>query len=79
MFRVETFNEEDNEKPMYLELDLIDKKRFETLTCLVVQKRKFEKYYNSKIKRRTFAIKSLVLRKVFKNNQLQYAGVLRTN
>ena len=55
-FWVETFNEENNDEAMRLELDLIKEKRSEALTRLTPQKRKVEIYYNSKIKRRTFAV-----------------------
>ena len=49
-FRVESFNEENN-KTMRLELDIIDENRSEAFTCLAAQKRKVKNYYNSKIKR----------------------------
>ena len=66
-FQDETFNEENND-----EFDLIDEKRPEALNRLAAQKRKVKKYYNSKIKRRTFAIGSLVLKRVFQNTQVAY-------
>ena len=64
-FRIDTFDEADNDEAMRLELDLIDEKRAEAFRRLAAQKRKGERYYNSKIKRRTFAVGSLVLRRVF--------------
>ena len=78
-FRVEAFNEENNDNDIFLELDLIDQKRSEALNRLAAQKRKVKKYYNSKIKRRTFAVGSLVLRRVFQNTQVQGADVLDPN
>ena len=78
-FQVETFNEENNNEAMRLELDLIDEKRSEALNRLAAQKRKVKKYYNSKIKRRTFAVRSLVLRRLFQNTQVQGAAVLGPN
>ena len=78
-FRVDTFDEADNNEAMRLELDLIDEKRAEAFRRLAAQKRKVERYYNSKIKRRTFAVGSLVLRRVFQNTQVQGAGVLGLN
>ena len=50
-YRVDTFDEEENNEAMCLEMDLIDKKRSEALTRLAAQKRKVEKYYNAKVKR----------------------------
>ena len=38
-YRVDTFHEEENNKAMRLELDLIDEKRSEALTQLAAQKR----------------------------------------
>lgn len=51
-FQVDAFDEADNDKAMRLELDLIDEKRAEAFRRLAAQKRKVERYYNSKIKRR---------------------------
>ena len=64
---------------MRLELDLIDEKRSEAFSHLAAQKHKVERYYNSKIKRRTFAVRSLELRRVFQNTQVQGVGVLGPN
>ena len=50
-FRIDTFDEANNDEAMRLELDLIDEKRLEAFSRLVAQKRKVERYYNSKIKR----------------------------
>lgn len=79
IYRVNNFGEETNDEAMRLELDLIDEKKTATLAHLAAQKRKVERYYNSKIKRRTFAIGSFVLRRVFQNTQVQGAGVLGLN
>ena len=78
-FRVDTFDEANNDEAMRLELDLIDEKRSEAFSRLTAQKRKVERYYNSKIKMRIFAVESLVLRRVFQNTQVQGAGVLGPN
>ena len=43
------------------EQDLIDEKRAYALTHLTAQKKKVEKYYNSKVKLRKFTDGSLVL------------------
>ena len=64
---------------MRLKLDLIDEKRSEALTCLIAQKRKVEKYYNAKTKRRSFAIGSYILKKVFQNATVQGDDVLGQN
>ena len=74
--RIEEFEETANDEAMRLELDLIDEKRADPLTCLAAQKRKVERYYNSKVKLRKFADGSLVLRKVFQNTKVQGVGVL---
>ena len=75
-YRVDTFDEKENDEAMRLELDLIDEKRYEALTCPTAQKRKVEKYYNTKVKRRIFAVGSLLLMRVFQNTQVQGANVL---
>ena len=69
-FRVEIFNEQDNNKAMRLELDLIDEKKFKALIRLAAQKRKVKMYYNFKIKRRSFVVGIFVVRKVFQYTQL---------
>ena len=74
--RIEEYEEAANDDAIRLELDLIDERRADALTRLAAQKRKVEKYYNSKIKLRKFADGSLVLRRVFQNTKVQGAGVL---
>jgi predicted DNA-binding WGR domain protein len=61
-YRVDTFDEKENDEAIRLELDLIDEKRSEALTRLAAQKRKVERYYNAKVKRWIIAVGSLVLR-----------------
>ena len=70
-FRIEEYEEAANDEAIRLELDLIDKKRADALTRLAAQKRKVDKYYNSKVKLRKFADGSLVLRRVFQNTKVQ--------
>ena len=72
-FRIEEYEEAANNEAIKLELDLIDEKRADALTRLAAQKRKVEKYYNSKVKLRKFADGSLVLRRVFQNTRVQGA------
>ena len=43
-YRVDTFDEKENDEAIRLELDLIDEKRSEVLTRLAAQKRKVERY-----------------------------------
>ena len=74
--RIEEFEEAANDKAVRLELDLIDEKRADVLTRLTAQKRKVEKYYNSKVKLRKFTDRNLVFRRVFQNTKVQGVGVL---
>ena len=74
--RIEEYEEATNDDAIRLELDLIDEKRAEALTRLAAQKRKVEKYHNSKIKLRKFTDGSLVLRMVFQNTKVQGVEVL---
>ena len=47
---IEAFEEEDNNEAIRLVLDFIDERRMGALTGLAAQKRKVERYYNSKVK-----------------------------
>ena len=73
---MEAFDEEGKDKAFRIELDLIDEKRTDALTRLAKQKKKVERYYNSKVKLRRFADRSLVLRRVFQNTKVKGDGVL---
>ena len=73
--RIEKFKEDANDKAMRLELDIIDERRTDALTRLTAQKKKVEKYYNSKVKHWKFADGSLVLRRVFQNTKVKGARV----
>lgn len=65
--RVAHFDEESNDELMRLELDLLEEKRVESQLRLTAYQRKATKYYNKKVKQRSFNIRELVLRKVMPN------------
>ena len=78
-FRMETFDEENNNEALRMELDVIEERRVAAFTRMAAQKRVVEKHYNSKVKARRFTEGGLILRKVFQNTQVHGAGVLGPN
>ena len=61
------------------ELDTIDEKREVTVAWIAYYKQKTSKYYNNKIRTRTFQVGDWVLRKVFQNTKEIDAGKLGPN
>ena len=70
-YRMEDFNEENNNKALRMELDVIEEKRTDAFARMTAQKRIVERHYNSKVKARNFAEGNLVLRRVFQNTHVQ--------
>ena len=63
-FRTANFNEENNEAELRLNLDLIEEKREQVEIRQVAYKHQVAKYYNQRVKHRSFLPGDLVLRKV---------------
>lgn len=59
------FSEITNDVLRRCELDFIDEKKDESQLKLATYQRKMTRYYNSKVKKRSFQINDLVLRRVF--------------
>ena len=72
-------NEDQNQEMLSDSLDLLDKRRDRALVRMVNYQQSVEKYYNSKIRPRTFNEGDLVLRKVYQNTSEPNAGKLRAN
>jgi hypothetical protein len=63
-FRASTYDDEQNEEQIRLNLDLIDKVRETAEARMKKYQEKMARHYNAKIKPRQFSIGDLVLRKV---------------
>ncbi|XP_022891987.1 uncharacterized protein LOC111406852 [Olea europaea var. sylvestris] len=59
------FNKITNDELRRFDLDFIDERRYDSQLRLTTYQRKMTKYFNSKVKKRSFRINSLVLRRVF--------------
>ena len=56
--------EDNNEAELRLNLDLLDEKREGVEVCQAAYKHQFTKYYNQRVKHKSFLPSDLVLRKV---------------
>ena len=63
-FRTSNFNKENNEVELRLNLDLLDEKRESAKICQAAYKHQVTKYYNQRVKHKSFLPSDLVLRKV---------------
>ena len=63
-FRVDHYNEENNDKELHLNLDLLDKERMCAEQRLAQYQNLMAKHYNRRVKARHFNIGELVLRRV---------------
>lgn len=61
------------------DLDFINERRDESQLRLAAYQRKMTKYYNSKVKKRSFRINNLVLQKLFLSSKEPYVGTLGPN
>ena len=63
-FRISNFDKKNNEIELILNLDLLDEKTERTKICQASYKHQVAKYYNQRIKHKSFLLGNLVLRKV---------------
>ncbi|GFZ01052.1 hypothetical protein Acr_14g0006870 [Actinidia rufa] len=63
-FKISNFDKENNETELRLNLDLLDEKRERAKLCQAACKLQIAKYYNRRVKPRSFLPGELVLRKV---------------
>lgn len=75
----ETYDEEDNEMLIRVNLDLIEEHRKKAQLCITSYQQRMKKFFNSKVKNRDFVVGDLVLRKVMIHTKESNAGVLRPN
>ena len=78
-YRVENYVEQENDVALLENLDFLDEKRDQAAIRLVAQKHLVAKYYNSRVRSRSFLLRYLVLRKVFQNTQEPGVGTFGTN
>ena len=62
--RISYFNKEINEIELRLNLDILDEKRERAEVRQITYKHQVDKYYNRRVKHRSFLPSDLVLRKV---------------
>ena len=74
-----TYNPEENHALMCYELDLLEEKRDLVALRTASYKRRFVRYFHSKVKERRFKEGDLVLRKILPNTKKVNAGVLGPN
>ena len=72
-------NESQNQEMLNDSLDLLDERRDQALIRMANYQQSVAKYYNSKVRPRTFNEGDLVLRKVFQNTAEPNAGKLGAN
>ncbi|KAL5550934.1 hypothetical protein UlMin_001110 [Ulmus minor] len=78
-FRVDNFDEENNDVLLALATDLLEEKRETSQVRAAALQQTIARYYNSKVKLRRFVKGDLVLRKVFLNTKEKGVGVLGPN
>ena len=61
---MENYNEDNNEKPLCLQLDLVDEVRATAEQRLTRNQNLMAKHYNSNVRHKDFQVGDLVLRKV---------------
>ncbi|GFS37212.1 hypothetical protein Acr_00g0050680 [Actinidia rufa] len=75
-FRISNFDKESNEAELRLNLDLLEEKRENAELCQMAYKCQVTKYYNQRVRRRSFLPSDLVLRKVTLPTKEPNAGKL---
>ena len=78
-YRVENFIEQDNGVALLENLDFLEEKRDHSLIQSATQKQLVAKYYNVKVRPRSFLPGDLVLRRVFRNTQEHEIGSFGPN
>ncbi|KAL5539602.1 hypothetical protein UlMin_044178 [Ulmus minor] len=78
-FRVDNFDEENNDVLLALATDSLEEKRESSQVRAAALQQTIARYYNSKVKLRRFVKGDLVLRKVFLNTKEKGVGVLGPN
>ena len=68
-YKVENYSKQENEVALLKNLDLLEEKRDRAAIRLATQKNVVAKYYNSRVRPRSFLPRDLVLRKIFQNTQ----------
>ncbi|XP_059436543.1 uncharacterized protein LOC132169538 [Corylus avellana] len=63
-FRVEIFRLESNDKGLFLHLDLLQEKRDQAQVSMSAYQERVARYFNKKVRHRSFQVGDLVLRKV---------------
>ena len=63
-FRISNFDKQNNETKLRLNLDLLDEKRERAEVHQAAYKYQVAKYYNQRVKHRSFLLGDLVLKKV---------------
>jgi hypothetical protein len=74
-----SFNEISNDELRRCELDFLEERRNDSQLRLAVYQRKMSRYYNSKMKKRSFRMNDLVLRRVFLSTKEPGVGTLGPN
>ena len=75
-FRTSNFNKENNKSELRLNLNLLDEKRERAELCQEAYKHQVAKYYNQRVKHKSFLLGDLVLRKVTLSIKEPNAGKL---
>lgn len=73
------FNEITNDEFRRFDLDFIEERRDDSQLKLGTYKRKMTRYFNSKVKKRSFRINDMVLRRVFLSSKEPGSGSLGPN
>ena len=68
-FRIDNFDEENNDVLLAIAIDLLEERREMSQVRAAALQQTVARYYNSKVKLRRFAKEDLVLRKVFLNTK----------
>ncbi|XP_059436597.1 uncharacterized protein LOC132169601 [Corylus avellana] len=63
-FRVETFHPENNDEDLLLHLDLLQEKRDQAQVSMSANQERVARYFNKKVRHRSFKVGDLVLRQV---------------
>ena len=70
---------EHNDEALRLNLDLLDEKREQVLRCIEDYQRKMARYYNQKVKPRSYRPGDLVLKKLLPARKNQAHGKMGHN
>jgi hypothetical protein len=78
-FRVETFKAKTNDEGLKLHLDLLQEKCDRAQITMVAYQKRVARYFNRKVKPRSFRVEDLVLRKVTLTTRDSAKGKLALN